>query len=161
MLVIISASEPLGENPMVKIAVIQRLLNNLVGYVNELRNATDITHEKYIKDIRLQRFVERTLQISIECCFDVVHHVISDKGFREPDSYADAFTVLAEQGVLSQESVNEFHMMAQFRNKIVHYYEKIDPEQVYAIFKGKLQTFESFRNQIEQWVDLEEIRRNE
>ena len=62
------------------------------------RNATDITHEKYIKDIRLQRFVERTLQISIECCFDVVHHIISDKGFREPDSYADAFTVLAEQG---------------------------------------------------------------
>ena len=94
---------------MVKIAVIQRLLNNLASYANDLRNATDITHEKYIKDIRLQRFVERTLQISIECCFDVVHHIISDKGFREPDSYADAFTVLAEQGVLSQASVHELH----------------------------------------------------
>ena len=145
---------------MVKIAVIRRLLNNLVGYVNELRNATDITHEKYIRNIRLQRFVERTLQISIECCFDVVHHIISDKGFREPNSYADAFTVLAEQGILSQESVNEFQMMAQFRNKIVHYYEKIDPEQVYAIFKGKLQTFESFRKQISEWVALEETRGN-
>jgi len=30
---IISVSEPLGENPMVKIAVIQRLLNNLASYV--------------------------------------------------------------------------------------------------------------------------------
>jgi uncharacterized protein YutE (UPF0331/DUF86 family) len=145
---------------MVEIAVIQRLLNNLTSYVNDLRNATDITHEKYIKDIRLQRFVERTLQISIECCFDLVHHIISVKGFREPDSYADAFTVLAEQGVLSQESVGEFHMMAQFRNKIVQYYEKIDPEQVYAIFKGKLKSFESFRNQIEKWVDSEESREN-
>lgn len=145
---------------MVKTAVIQRLLNNLTGYVNDLRNATDITHEKYIGDIRLQRFVERTLQISIECCFDVVHHIISDKGFREPDSYADSFSVLAEQGVLLQESVGEFHMMAQFRNKIVHYYEKIDPEQVYAIFKGKLETFESFRGQIEQWLVFEESREN-
>ena len=145
---------------MAEIAVIQRLLNNLTSYVNDLRNATDITHEKYIKDIRLQRFVERTLQISIECCFDLVHHIISVKGFREPDSYADAFTVLAEQGVLSQESVGEFHMMAQFRNKIVHYCEKIDPEQVYAIFKGKLKTFESFRNQIEKWIDPEESRKN-
>ena len=145
---------------MAEIAVIQRLLNNLTSYVNDLRNATDITHEKYIKDIRLQRFVERTLQISIECCFDLVHHIISVKGFREPDSYADAFTVLAEQGVLSQESVGEFHMMAQFRNKIVHYYEKVDPEQVYAIFKGKLKTFESFRNQIEKWIDSEESREN-
>jgi uncharacterized protein YutE (UPF0331/DUF86 family) len=145
---------------MVEIAVLQRLLNNLTSYVNDLRNATDITHEKYIKDIRLQRFVERTLQISIECCFDLVYHIISVKGFREPDSYADAFTVLAEQEVLSQESVGEFHMMAQFRNKIVHYYEKIDPEQVYAIFKGKLKTFESFRNQIEKWIDSEESREN-
>jgi uncharacterized protein YutE (UPF0331/DUF86 family) len=93
---------------MIKIAVIQRLLNNLESYVNDLRTATDITHEKYIQDVRLQRFVERTLQISIECCFDIVHHIISDKGFREPNSYADAFTVLAEQGVLPQESVSEF-----------------------------------------------------
>jgi uncharacterized protein YutE (UPF0331/DUF86 family) len=145
---------------MVNAAILQRLLNNLESHVNDLRTATDITHEKYIKDIRLQRFVERTLQISIECCFDVIHHIISDKGFREPDSYADAFTVLSEHGVLSLESVGEFHMMAQFRNKIVHYYEKIDPEQVYAIFKGKLQTFDSFRKQIEQWIDPVENREN-
>jgi hypothetical protein len=43
---------------MVKIAVIQRLLNNLASYVGDLYNATDITHDKYITDIRLQRFVE-------------------------------------------------------------------------------------------------------
>jgi hypothetical protein len=47
-----------GEKQMVKIAVIQRLLNNLASYVGDLYNATDITHDKYITDIRLQRFVE-------------------------------------------------------------------------------------------------------
>jgi uncharacterized protein YutE (UPF0331/DUF86 family) len=93
MLAIINKREPYGESPMVNIAIIQRLLNNLESHVNELRTATDITHEKYINDIRLQRFVERTMQIGIDCCFDVIHHIISDKGFREPDSYADAFTV--------------------------------------------------------------------
>jgi len=56
---------------MGKEAIIQRLISNLEGYVNELRSATDITHEKYILDIRLQRFVERTLHICIECCFDI------------------------------------------------------------------------------------------
>jgi uncharacterized protein YutE (UPF0331/DUF86 family) len=138
---------------MVKEAVIQRLMSNLEGYVNELRSATDITHEKYIQDIRLQRFVERTLQICIECCFDITHHIISDEGFREPDGYADAFSVLSEQNVLFPESVKQFQLMAQFRNKIVHYYEKIDPEQVYAIFKGKLDTFDFFSKQIKAWVE--------
>jgi uncharacterized protein YutE (UPF0331/DUF86 family) len=153
---IISANVLCGERPMAKIAVLRRLLNNLEGYVNDLRNATDITREKYLKNIRLQRFVERTLHIGIECCFDITHHIISEKGFREPASYVDAFTILAEHGVLSQKSVKEFHLMAQFRNKIVHYYDKIDPEQVFAIFEGKLQTFDSFRCQIEKWIDLEE-----
>jgi uncharacterized protein YutE (UPF0331/DUF86 family) len=141
---------------MVKIAVIQRLLNNLASYIGDLRNSTDITHDKYITDIRIQRFVERTLQISIECCFDIIHHIISDQNFREPDSYADSFSVLAEQGILSGQSVLEFQMMAQFRNKIVHYYDKIDPEQVYAIFKGKLDTFDSFKNQIDIWIGGQE-----
>lgn len=144
---------------MIKMPVISRLLNNLESYITDLRTATDITHEKYIRDIRLQRFVERTLQISIECCFDIVHHIVAENGFREPDSYADAFVVLAEQGVLTQESVREFQMMAQFRNKIVHYYEKIDPEQVYAIFKGKLNSFDSFKNQINDWVNANEVRK--
>lgn len=145
---------------MVKIIVIQRLLNNLSGYVNDLRSATDINHEKYIANIRLQRFVERTLQISIECCFDVIHHIISDQGFREPNTYADAFLVLAEQGILPKKSVLEFQMMAQFRNKIVHYYDKIDPEQVYTIFKEKLDTFEDFKNKIEAWLDTQENKVN-
>jgi uncharacterized protein YutE (UPF0331/DUF86 family) len=141
---------------MVKIAVIQRLLNNLASYIGDLRNSTDITHDKYITDIRIQRFVERTLQISIECCFDIIHHIISGQNFREPDSYADSFSVPAEQGILSGQSVLEFQMMAQFRNKIVHYYDKIDPEQVYAIFKGKLDTFDSFKNQIDIWIGGQE-----
>jgi uncharacterized protein YutE (UPF0331/DUF86 family) len=139
---------------MANVPIIRRLLHNLEGYLNDLRNATDITYEKYLSDIRSQRFVERTLQIAIECCLDVVHHIISDEGFREPNSYADAFTVLAEKGILPQESIEGYQLMAQFRNKIVHYYEKIDPEQVYGIFKGKLQTFDIFKDQIERWIEL-------
>lgn len=135
---------------MVDTAVLQRLLNNLESHVNDLRSATDITHDKFMKDIRLQRFVERTLHIAIECCLDIVHHIISEKGLREPSSYADAFGVLGESGILTPESVAEFQLMAQFRNKIVHYYETIDPEQVYAIFKTRLGTFDSFRKQIDQ-----------
>lgn len=137
---------------MVNIPLIRRLLNSLEGYVKDLKSATDITHTVYQNDIRIQRFVERTLQISIDCCLDVVHHIISDEGYRVPDSYADAFSVLVEKYILPTESLIEYQLMAQFRNKIVHY-EKIDSDQVYTIFKSKLQTFDSFKTQIEKWID--------
>ena len=137
---------------MVNRPIINRLLGNLEGYVTDLRTAVDITREKYREDIRSQRFVERTLHILIECCFDVVHHIISDEGLRTPISYADAFTVLEERGIIPWESVPEYQMMAQFRNKIVHFYEKIDPEMVYGIFRNKLDAFERFGVEIQNFL---------
>jgi len=129
-----------------------RLLNNIDSYVTDLRNAGDISHERFLADIRSQRFVERTLQIAVEACMDVAHHVISDEKWREPATYADAFAVLAEHGVLGQEDVSRYRLMAQFRNKVVHYYEKVDPEQVFAIFKGRLADFTDFAATIRRWL---------
>lgn len=137
---------------MVNQDIVLRLLNGIEGYISELRMATDITHEKYIVDVRMQRFVERTLQIAVESCLDIAHHIISDEGWREPNSYADAFVVLAENDVISASDAEVYRLMAQFRNKIVHYYEKVDPEQVFAVFAGHLGDFDSFVENVSDWV---------
>ncbi len=137
---------------MVKPDVIQRLLNNLESYVTDLKNAGDITYQKFMSDVRSQRFVERTLQLVIETCFDIAHHIISDEDFRESESYTDVFTVLAENNILPPDSLNEYRPMAQFRNKIVHHYETVEPEQVFAIFTKHLDTFDRFRDQIISWL---------
>jgi uncharacterized protein YutE (UPF0331/DUF86 family) len=132
--------------------IVLRMLNNVEGYMSELRMANDITHQKYIVDIRMQRFVERTLQIAVEACLDAAHHIISDEGWREPNSYADAFAVLAENGVISESDAETYRLMAQFRNKIVHYYEKVDPEQVFAVFTGHLGDFDGFVKSVREWM---------
>ena len=65
-----------------------------IRYLGELRHASDINYEKFMHGIRTQRYVERTIYIMIEACFDVVHHIISDEGFRKPSLYSDAFQAL-------------------------------------------------------------------
>ena len=137
---------------MVNETIVNRLLNNIESYTQELRSASDITYGTFMADIRSQRFVERTIHIAIEACFDVVHHIISDEGWREPASYADAFQVLAENKVLAAESLQRFTLMAQFRNKLVHYYEKIEPVQVYAIFSKHLSDFDVLIRAIRSWL---------
>ena len=138
---------------MVNEEVVNRLLHNTEGYLQELFSATDINYGKFMHDIRSQRFIERTIHILIEICFDIVHHIISDEGWREPISYADAFSVLAENGVIDTESATRYRLMAQFRNKLVHYYEKIEPEQVFAIFSNHLTDFENFIKQIKNFLN--------
>ena len=42
--------------------------------------------------------------------------------------------------------------MAQFRNKVVHYYEKVDPDQVFTIFTSHLADFDEFAREIRSWL---------
>lgn len=141
---------------MVNTDIVFKLLLSIEGFVSDLRAADDITYDRFITDIRAQRFVERTLQISVEACIDLTHHIISDERWREPSSYADAFMVLAENGVITSEQVKKYALMARFRNKIVHFYESIDPEQVFAIFKNHISDFDDFVATIRKWISKEE-----
>ena len=88
---------------------------------------------------------------------DVAHHIISDERWREPDSYTDAFAVLAENEVLSAKEVQTYRLMAQFRNKIVHYYEKLDPEQVFAVFVGHLADFDDYARSVRAWLHTQGV----
>jgi uncharacterized protein YutE (UPF0331/DUF86 family) len=142
---------------MVNQDIVLRLLASIEGFVNDLRQADDISHERFLQDIRAQRFVERTLQIAVEASMDVTHHIISDEKWREPDSFADAFAVLAENRVITPEQAERYALMARFRNRIIHYYEKVDPEQVFAIFKKRLGDFDDFVATIKKWVAKNDV----
>ena len=137
---------------MVDTVLLNRLLLNLDGYLRDLRAEASVTLEAFRADVRSQRYVERTLHVAIECCMDICHHLISDQRWREPASYADAFSVLAENGVLSAATAEQYRLMAQFRNKLVHYYEKIEPEQVLAVVKTRLDDFEAFADAVRKWT---------
>jgi uncharacterized protein YutE (UPF0331/DUF86 family) len=129
---------------MVDKLIIERLIVRLKGYLKELENATDIDWEKYSTDARTRRFVERLLHLSLETCLDIGHHIISEEGYREPESYRDVFSVLIEEGILPGEEGPVYEKMAAFRNLLVHHYEKIDDAAVFGIFKKHLNDFHRF-----------------
>ena len=133
---------------MVNRILLERILADIQSNVKDLRDAEDITWEKYSTDKRVRRFVERTLHILIEACIDIAHHIISDEKLREPDSYRDSFTVLTENGIIQREDLSRFENMAAFRNILVHYYERVDDEIVFGIFKNNLNDFELFAGRI-------------
>ncbi len=137
---------------MVDKPLINRLLANLRGYREDLHEFDNVKLDSFRVDTRTQRYAERTLHVAIECCMDICHHLISDQQWREPDSYADAFNVLAEHGVLTSEAATKYRLMAQFRNKLVHYYEKIESEQVLSIARLRADDFIDFAASIEVWL---------
>ncbi len=144
---------------MVNRVLIERILSDIKSQVQDLSDAVDITWEIYRTDKRSRRFVERTLHILIEACIDVAQHIISDEKLREPASCRDTFTVLAEKDILRSSDLERFENMASFRNLLVYYYERIDDETVYGIFKQNLSDFDLFVERIVEY--LERIEGNE
>ena len=138
---------------MVNKQIIYRLSNNIESYLRDLEEIDKISYDDYSNDIKTQRFVERTLQIAIEAMFDIAHHIISDEKYREPNSYADAFSVLEEKSIIHADFLPIAKLMAQFRNKIVHYYENIDSELVYSIAKNNRNDFAQYIDMIKKWIN--------
>jgi len=84
----------------------------------------------------------------IEICTDVAGHIISDKGYRVPATYADTFRVLYENDMLNKGLFETMEKIAKFRNIIVHHYGKIDAEIVVGILKKDLNDFSAFKDAI-------------
>lgn len=138
---------------MVNLILIERILTDIRSHVKDLSDATDITWEIYKTDKRSRRFVERTLHVLIEACIDVAQHIIADENLREPVSYRDTFTILAEKDILQSSDLERFESMASFRNLLVHYYERVDDEIVYGIFKQNLSDFDLFVERIIEYLE--------
>jgi uncharacterized protein YutE (UPF0331/DUF86 family) len=128
--------------------LILRKLSQLEEYLKQVEEFSSITLSEYSADWKTQRIVERTLQMMVEISIDIAGHIVSDKRFRIPTSYADAFRVLMENNCITATLCQSLERMAKFRNVVVHHYDRVDEAIVVAILKKHLSDFLLFRDAI-------------
>ena len=140
---------------MVDEILILRKLSELDEYHRQIKEYDNITVAQYSDDWKIQRIVERTLQMMIETCADIASHIIADKGFRVPKSYSDTFKVLHEENIVSSGLFNSLNKMAKFRNIVVHHYDSVDAEIIIGILKKDLKDFMSYKEVIISFLKFE------
>lgn len=133
---------------MVDRPLILRKLSELDEYSKQLGEFANISLEDYSGNWKVQRIIERTLQMMIETCADIANHIISDKGYRVPKTYVDTFKVLYENSILNNELSGIMAKIAKFRNIVVHQYDKVDGAIVIDILKKHIKDFTAYRDAI-------------
>ena len=133
---------------MVDKTLVLRKLAEIEEYLEQIQEYADVSAEQYSREWRTQRIIERTLQMMIETCADIAGHIISDRGYRVPTSYADTFRVLYEKDILTKDLFDTMEKISKFRNIIVHQYDRIAPEIVVTILKKDLNDFLIFKGVI-------------
>jgi uncharacterized protein YutE (UPF0331/DUF86 family) len=132
--------------------LLSKKLSQLQTYLDELKQAEDITWTKYQSDLRSRAFVERYLHLAIEEVMDIANHLVSFHKWREPAGYRDLFLILFEHGIIPKDQLATFQNMASFRNMLVHRYERIDDELVFGIFRRHLADFDLFITLLKDWI---------
>ena len=119
-------------------------LDALEGYLAELRSFQSVSREDYIREPALHHLAERYLHLACESVLDIAHHVISDQGYRQAQSYKDAMDVLCEEKLIDQELAERLKGWMGFRNVLVHLYLEIDHGRTYDALRNDLGDLEQF-----------------
>ena len=126
--------------------VILQKLGVLDQVLGELRSLGAITTHQLESDWRTRRAVERDLQILVEIVVDVCQRILSLAGQTPAATGADAIEACTRLGALS--SPDPYRKMIQFRNFVVHRYDRVDPAILVEIVNRRLCDFEQFRDEV-------------
>jgi uncharacterized protein YutE (UPF0331/DUF86 family) len=104
-------------------------------------------------DIYRRRYA---VQAAAQAAIDLANHVIASEGWRVPQDYGDAFTVLAEHHVITQELGMKLRGLAGLRNLLVHLYDEIDDERVAREAKSGLPDLSAIAQAVAKLVQDED-----
>ncbi|GAB6172160.1 DUF86 domain-containing protein [Paradesulfitobacterium aromaticivorans] len=126
---------------------IEQRLVKLEQAMRKLKEIALQSWEQYNNSEALRDRAERNLQVAAQACIDIANHIIADRGYRTPQGYAESFSVLAEEGIITDRLADKMKMVAGFRNILVHDYLEIDNKIVYSSL-NHLDDFKQFASNV-------------
>lgn len=126
--------------------IILNKLAQIEPYLARLEQVLPASFQDFEQDWKAQMIIERGLQVLIEIMIDVANRIIALNGWGPTTSSADAIRLLSLKKILSSDQ--PYLKMIQFRNFIVHGYDKVDLTVVYAIVTRNLPDVRRFKDEI-------------
>jgi uncharacterized protein YutE (UPF0331/DUF86 family) len=119
------------------VAVTRSDVSDKVAYVREALEALATipqgTLEEFLSDRRNVPSALHWLQTAIQALIDIGLIAVAAKGLAAPRTSLEVLERLEAAGALPPRSSVRFRPLIGFRNRVVHLYDRIDPEIVYRV----------------------------
>lgn len=110
------------------------------------------SYERFASDRRNVAAADSYLRRALEALTDLGRHMLA-KGLGRPVSeYKDVPRQLLAAGVLDEEAARRMIDMAGYRNRLVHFYDEVTPEELYGICTQRLDEITTLVNGLVAWV---------
>lgn len=128
--------------------VVENKISSIKKYLKILEGYQGLSKEDVSSNVDKKGAVERYLYLVSQATIDLAEALVSQKGFRKPNSYSEAFTILAENGVIDHGLEDRLIKMTGFRNALAHAYDHIDQEILHEVLNHKLGDILEFVEQV-------------
>jgi uncharacterized protein YutE (UPF0331/DUF86 family) len=123
---------------------VAKLSSEIYNALDDLVEISEIPKDDFLQKRHIIAGAKYYFIVAIEASIDLSNHLISQNNFPIPESYADSFKILKDEGVLSPELTLKLMDMARFRNRLVHIYWEVDDEMVYEILNQDINDIRTF-----------------
>ena len=138
---------------------ILELIRFIEACLQELDPFSKMEKEEFLSDRKNPLFVESYLRRGLEAVFDIGRHILSKtSGFKEIEYNAIA-KGLGEKAVVTKELSDILYEMAGYRNRMVHFYKEVTPQELYYLVVNHLGDLRRFTREIVSFVRVYEDRR--
>lgn len=128
--------------------IVMRKLTALAEHVARLRRRRPAQVDRLRDDVDLQDALAMSLVVCVQAALDVAVHIASDEGFGVPASYASAFQMLADRGILTSATSRQLASMAALRNRIAHGYASVDFPRIWQELPDGIAAFDAFLQEV-------------
>lgn len=118
-----------------------------------LEEFSSLPREKFLNDAVTNAAVMYNLIIGIEIIVDIGNHLLAEVFQRSEKTYRDVIRALGETGVVPSEFAREEEFMADFRNKIIHDYDRVDAGRVFDALQKAPTVFREFAQRFTKFIE--------
>lgn len=121
-------------------------------YLVRASGIAKLSDEAFLSDFMAIDASIRQITVLFETAHNIAKHIISQQGWRNAQSKAEAFQILAENGVLLADLAESFKGASGFRNLVTYQTAIVDNTVVLRVLRQHLGDFQLFLSQIAKWV---------
>ncbi|MDB9457999.1 DUF86 domain-containing protein [Dolichospermum circinale CS-1225] len=127
-------------------------LRLITKYYNTLEEFCSISLEEFLADFRQQLIVERLLQLMTQAAIDINDHILSKLNPEKSYTNFEAFIELAKYQIITPELAKQIAPSSGLRNRLVHEYDDIDPNQVFMAIRFALKQYPLYVRQLNSYL---------
>ncbi len=124
----------------------------ITDLLREIRALPLLDSQAFFDDRRNVWTAESCVRRSLEALFDLGRHILAKGYGLGVSEYKEIAMRLQAQGVLSQSEAATMHLLAGYRNRLVHFYHEVSAEELYHICSNQLGDIEVLQNACRRWV---------